>query len=392
MRCCGGELSMDLMNKYPRLSDLKKPAAKRIPKFVYAYLDSGTGHDRAKDENRAFLDGIELTPQFMRGRVDPDLTTELGTKTFKAPFGAAPIGLSSLIWPGAESIIGRAAKKHGFPYTLSTVAGESIEMVADSAGEMSWFQLYAPRDRDLMRDLLRRAKGCGYTTLVITADVPSPSRRERMRIAGAPLGSRGNSAFSPRVIWQSMLRPEWAVRTLLNGGARFRNMEPYAKNDGTMGITKFIGDQLNGSLDWDYLAEIRALWEGEIYLKGVLHGQDAARAINLGVNGIVVSNHGGRQLDAAPPPLAQLSAVRAAVGKDVPLIVDSGIMSGLDVVRVLAAGADFAMIGRGFMYAVAALGNKGGEHAATILLEEVRDVMAQLGLQTIDDVKRLGHG
>ena len=110
---------MDLMNKYPRLSDLK-PAAKRIPKFVYAYLDSGTGHDRAKDENRAFLDGIELTPQFMRGRVDPDLTTELGTKTFKAPFGAAPIGLSSLIWPGAESIDGRAAKKHGFPYTLST--------------------------------------------------------------------------------------------------------------------------------------------------------------------------------------------------------------------------------------------------------------------------------
>ena len=383
---------MDLMNKYPRLSDLKKPASKRIPKFVFAYLDSGTGHDRAKDENRAFLDSIELTPQFMRGRVDPDLTTKLGKKTFKAPFGAAPIGLSSLIWPGAESIIGRAAKRHGFPYTLSTVAGESIEMIAESAGEMGWFQLYVPRDRDLMRDLLRRAKGCGYTTLVVTADVPSPSRRERMRIAGAPLGSRGNSAFSPRVIWQSMLRPEWAVRTLLNGGARFRNMEPYAKNNGTMGITKFIGDQLNGSLDWDYLAEIRAEWDGEIYLKGVLHGQDAARAIKLGVDGIVVSNHGGRQLDAAPPPLAQLSAIRAAVGKDVPLIVDSGIMSGLDIVRVLSAGADFALVGRGFMYAVAALGNKGGEHAASILLEEVRDVMAQLGLSSIDEVKRLGNG
>jgi len=154
---------MGLMNKYPRLSDLKKPASRRIPKFVFAYLDSGTGHDRAKDENRAFLDSIELTPQFMRGRVDPDLTTKLGKKTFKAPFGAAPIGLSSLIWPGAESIIGRAAKRHGFPYTLSTVAGESIEMIAESAGEMGWFQLYAPRDRDLMRDLLRRAKGCGYT-------------------------------------------------------------------------------------------------------------------------------------------------------------------------------------------------------------------------------------
>jgi isopentenyl diphosphate isomerase/L-lactate dehydrogenase-like FMN-dependent dehydrogenase len=159
-----------------------------------------------------------------------------------------------------------------------------------------------------------------------------------------------------------------------------------------MGITKFIGDQLNGSLDWDYLAEIRAEWDGEIFLKGVLHGQDAARAIKLGIDGIVVSNHGGRQLDAAPPPLAQLSAIRAAVGKDVPLIVDSGIMSGLDIVRVLSAGADFALVGRGFMYAVAALGNKGGEHAASILLEEVRDVMAQLGLLSIDEVKRLGNG
>mgnify|MGYP001325282398 CR=1 FL=1 len=382
---------MDLMNKYPRLSDLKKPAAKRIPKFVYAYLDSGTGHDRAKYENRAFLDGIELTPQFMRGRVDPDLTTKLGSKTFKAPFGAAPIGLSSLIWPGAESIIGKAARKHGFPYTLSTVAGESIEMVAESAGEMGWFQLYAPRDRDLMRDLLRRAKGCGYSTLVITADVPSPSRRERMRIAGAPLGSRGNSAFSPRVIWQSMLRPEWAVRTLLNGGARFRNMEPYAKQHGAGQITKFIGEQLNGSLDWDYLAEIRKSWDGKMFLKGILHGQDAARAVSLGIDGIVVSNHGGRQLDAAPAPLAKLAAIRATVGPDVPLVVDSGIRSGLDVVRALSAGADFVLMGRGFMYAVAALGEKGGHHAATILLEEVRDVMAQLGLKTIDEVKRLNH-
>ena len=380
---------MNLMNKYPRLSDLKKPASKRIPKFVYAYLDSGTGHDHAKDGNRAFLDGIELTPRFMRGRINPDLTTKLGSKTFKAPFGAAPIGLSSLIWPGAESIIGCAAKKYGFPYTLSTVAGESIEMVSRSAGEMAWFQLYAPKDRELMRDLLRRAKGCGYSTLLVTADVPSPSRRERMRIAGAPLGSRGNSAFSSRVIWQSLLRPEWAVRTLFNGGARFRNMESYAKKNGAMGITKFIGDQLNGSLDWDYLSEIRAEWDGDIYLKGLLHGQDAARAVTLGINGIVVSNHGGRQLDAAPSPLAQLPSIREAVGDGVPLIVDSGIMSGLDVVRALAAGADFALIGRGFMYSVAALGKKGGEHAATILLEEVCDVMAQLGLKNIDEVKKI---
>ena len=220
---------MDLMNKYPRLTDLEAPAARRIPKFVFAYLDSGTGQDHAKDNNRAYLDGIELTPQFMRGRVNPDISTKLLGVTYKAPFGVAPIGLSSLIWPGAESILGAAARAHGFPYIISTVAGESLEMVAQSAGEMAWFQLYPPKDRAIMKDLLRRAKDHGYQNIVVTADVPAPSRREHMRIAGAPLGSRGNSSFTPRVIWQSMLRPQWAVRTLLNGGARFRNMEPYAK-------------------------------------------------------------------------------------------------------------------------------------------------------------------
>ncbi|MGB2095388.1 MAG: alpha-hydroxy acid oxidase, partial [Candidatus Puniceispirillaceae bacterium] len=320
-----------------------------------------------------------------------DLSTQIFGVTYNAPFGVAPVGLSSLIWPGAESILGAAAKAHGFPYILSTVAGESIEMVAQSAGEMAWFQLYAPKDRAIMKDLLRRAKENGYQNLVVTADVPAPSRREHMRIAGAPLGSRGNSSFTPRVIWQSMLRPEWAVRTLLNGGARFRNMEPYAKQHGAGQITKFIGEQLNGSLDWDYLSEIRKNWDGKMFLKGILHGQDAARAVNLGIDGIVVSNHGGRQLDAAPAPLAKLAAIRAAVGPDVPLVVDSGIRSGLDVVRALSAGADFVLLGRGFMYAVAALGKKGGHHAATIMLEEVRDVMAQLGLKTIDEVKQLNR-
>lgn len=380
---------MDLMNRYPRLSDLRDVASRRIPKFVFAYLDAGTGHDAARDNNRAFLDSIQLTPQFLRGRIEADISTTLFGETYHAPFGVAPIGLASLIWPGAEQILGATAKRNGFPYALSTVASDSVERVSKVADDMTWFQLYAPRDPELMRDLLSRARACGVKNIVLTADVPSPSRRERMRIAGAPLGSRGNSSFSPQVIWQSMMCPEWAIRTVLNGGARFRNMEPYAKNDGAMGITKFIGEQLNGSLDWDYLADIRAEWNGKLMLKGILHGQDAARAVKMGVDGLVISNHGGRQLDAAPQPLAQLAGIRAAVGDDVPLIVDSGIQSGLDVVRALAMGADFVLIGRAFMYAVAALGKKGGDHAAEILLEEVRDVMAQLGLQTIADVKSL---
>ena len=356
--------------KYPRLRDLEMPARRRIPPFVFAYLDSGTGHDVVRQANRDYYDAITLTPRFLRGRIDADLSTSILGQRFEAPFGVAPIGLSSMIWPGAEKILASAAANHGFPYTLSTVAGDSIENVAKAGGAKTWFQLYATKDRHITFDLLRRARDCGIETLVVTADVPAPSRRERMRVAGAPLGSRGNSTFTPRVIWQTAMHPGWAMRMMAMGGPKFRNMEPYRETHGHLPITSFIGQQLNGTLDWDYLEDIRAAWPGKMLLKGVLDGQDAERAVRVGVDGLVISNHGGRQLDAAPHPLERIGAIRAVVGRKLPLVVDSGIQSGLDIVKALACGADFVMIGRAFMYAVAALGKDGGEHAAAVLLEE----------------------
>ena len=377
------------MVKYPRLRDLEGPARRRIPPFVFAYLDSGTGHDVARQANRDYYDAITLTPRFLRGRVDADLSTSILGQNFEAPFGVAPIGLSSMIWPGAEKILASAAASHGFPYTLSTVAGDSIENVAKAGGANTWFQLYAAKDRDITFDLMRRARACNVETLVVTADVPAPSRRERMRIAGAPLGSRGNSTFTPRVIWQTAMHPGWAMRMVATGGPKFRNMEPYRETHGHLPITSFIGQQLNGTLDWDYLEEIRAAWPGKLLLKGVLDGQDAERAVRVGVDGLVISNHGGRQLDAAPHPLDRIGAIRAVVGKKLPLVVDSGIQSGLDIVKALACGADFVMIGRAFMYAVAALGKDGGEHAAAVLLEEMRDVMAQLGITSLSGLREV---
>ena len=373
--------------KDPRLRDLEVRARKKIPSFVYAYLDSGTGHDLVRASNRARYDQITLTPNFLRGRVDPDLSTTLLGTSYAMPFGIAPIGLSSLIWPGAERILARCALQRNFPYTLSTVAGESIERAAAAGGAMTWFQLYAPRDHDLCFDLLRRARDMGVETLIVTADVPAPSRRERMRIAGAPLGSRGNSKYSPHVVWQSMLRPEWALRMVMNGGARFRNLEPYADRMPGAPITKFIGQQLNGTLDWDYLDAIRDAWPGKMMLKGILDGQDAERAMRQGCDALIISNHGGRQLDAAPHPLDVLPQIRAVVGKKMPLIVDSGIASGLDIVKAFASGADCVLIGRAFMYAVAALGKDGADHAANVLAEELADVMAQLGIDTIKGLR-----
>ena len=375
---------MSDMLKYPRLTDLEKKAKRRIPPFMFAYLDAGTGRDFAKDANEAAYREISLTPQFLRGRVAADTSTTLLGKVYGAPFGVAPIGLSSTIWPGAEQILARAAKAHNFPYALSTVAGDSIERVSKVGGDITWFQLYPPADRDMCLDMMRRARECGVETLVVTADVPAPSRRERMRLSGGPVGSRGKSMYTPRVIMQSMSRPEWALRLLANGGPRFRNIEPYSDKFGGMGVTEFIGSQLNGGLDWDYLDIIRDRWPGKLLLKGILHGQDAERAARAGVDGLVISNHGGRQLDAAPHPLHQLPHIRAVVGNKMPLIVDSGIRSGLDVAKAIASGADFALIGRSFLYAVAALGKRGGEHAATVLIEELQDVMRQLGVASID--------
>ncbi|MEC8127038.1 MAG: alpha-hydroxy acid oxidase [Pseudomonadota bacterium] len=375
---------MSDMLKYPRLTDLEKKAKRRIPPFMFAYLDAGTGRDFAKDANEAAYREISLTPQFLRGRVAADTSTTLLGKVYGAPFGVAPIGLSSTIWPGAEQILARAAKAHNFPYALSTVAGDSIERVSKVGGDITWFQLYPPADRDMCLDMMRRARECGVDTLVVTADVPAPSRRERMRLSGGPVGSRGKSMYTPRVIMQSMSRPEWALRLLANGGPRFRNIEPYSDRFGGMGVTEFIGSQLNGGLDWDYLDIIRDRWPGKLLLKGILHGQDAERAARAGVDGLVISNHGGRQLDAAPHPLHQLPHIRAVVGNKMPLIVDSGIRSGLDVAKAIASGADFVLIGRSFLYAVAALGKRGGEHAATVLTEELQDVMRQLGVASID--------
>ena len=375
---------MSDMLKYPRLTDLEKKAKRRIPPFMFAYLDAGTGRDFAKDANEAAYREISLTPQFLRGRVAADTSTTLLGKVYGAPFGVAPIGLSSTIWPGAEQILARAAKAHNFPYALSTVAGDSIERVSKVGGDITWFQLYPPADRDMCLDMMRRARECGVDTLVVTADVPAPSRRERMRLSGGPVGSRGKSMYTPRVVMQSMSRPEWALRLLANGGPRFRNIEPYSDRFGGMGVTEFIGSQLNGGLDWDYLDIIRDRWPGKLLLKGILHGQDAERAARAGVDGLVISNHGGRQLDAAPHPLHQLPHIRAVVGNKMPLIVDSGIRSGLDVAKAIASGADFVLIGRSFLYAVAALGKRGGEHAATVLTEELQDVMRQLGVASID--------
>jgi len=231
-----------------RVSDMVEVAKRRLPPFVHAYMACGTGQQEAVGRNEQRLSEITLTPRLMRGRVSPDTSTNFMGQDFDCPFGISPIGLQSLIWPGSEVALAQAAKAAGIPYTLSTVAGASIEQVAAVNDTTSWFQLYAPNDPEIMVDLLSRAKKAGMKTLIVTADVPGPSRREEMRYAGAPIGSRNPMAITPRVFWQSLLHPTWALSVLAHGGKfRFRNLEPYAEASALRNISEFIGSQLNGS-------------------------------------------------------------------------------------------------------------------------------------------------
>ncbi|MGB1625515.1 MAG: alpha-hydroxy acid oxidase, partial [Candidatus Puniceispirillaceae bacterium] len=277
---------------------------------------------------------------------------------------------------------------HKIPYSLSTVAGADLETIGPIAGDMGWFQLYTPSDKAVMRDLLARAKAAGFKTLLVTVDVPGPSRREEMRLAGAPIGSRNPMALTPRVFWQCMTHPVWSLAALANGGKfSFKNLVRYSKPGDGDDITTFIGRQLNGSLTWEYLDEIRKEWDGPLIVKGILHTDDARQAVKAGADGLVISNHGGRQLDAAPPSITILPQIRDLLGNEAKLLFDSGVRSGLDVARALASGADFVLLGRAFMFGLACLGAQGGNHVADILKDELENTMVQLGVTTLDELK-----
>lgn len=367
-------MSLDL--RYPALSDLKTACKGRVPWFVWEYLDSATGTESVKARNRAALDSILFTPAVLKGQVTPDLTTRLLGQDYACPLGVAPVGMSGLIWPGAEAALARHAQDARIPYTLSTVATRLPEEIGPIAGDMGWFQLYPPKDPDIRADLLTRARKAGFRTLVLTVDVPGPSRRERQLRAQLAIPPK----TTPAILWQVAQRPAWALGTLRHGQPRLRLMEEYLKLDGNAPSTAHAGYLLRAAPDWGYLRELRALWDGPLIIKGVLRAEDAVQLRDEGVDAIWVSNHTGRQFDGAPAALHCLPAIRAALGPDVPILFDSGVESGLDILRALALGADFVMLGRGWHYALGALGARGASHLLHILRADLIANMVQMGI------------
>ncbi len=372
-------LHQKLDRRFASIADLEKAAKKRMPKFAFDYLHGGIGRETALDRNRAALDAICLRPQHITKGFEPQLQTELFGQTYAAPFGIAPLGLSGVIWPDAATLLARTAHKANIPFVLSTVATTSLEDIANTAPQNAWFQLYMPNDDTVNRSLIKRAITAGYKVLVVTVDVPSLGRRERDIRNGLSVPPK----ISLKNVIEAALHPSWSLQTLRNGMPDFANLSPYVPKDADMRTAAgYISSLARGHVGIERLKQARDLWPGTLIVKGIINQQDAKAAKDIGCDGIIVSNHGGRQLDAVPSTAQSIAEIRKTVGKKFPLLIDSGVRSGLDIARLLASDADFVFLGRGFAYGVAALGQRGTDHANYILTQELKNTMSQLGCPT----------
>ena len=373
----------DPSRRFQTIDDLRRRARRRIPRFAWEYLDSGEGDERAVHRNAESLQRVVMTPRFLRGRLEPDTQVELFGVRYGLPLGISPVGLTGLIWPGADLALADTAARCRIPYVASTVNTADVSVTGPRSAGMGWFQLYPPTDPEVRDGLLRRASEAGFTVLVVTADVPARARRERQTRERVTMPPR----ITPRHVTQAALRPAWSLGLLRNGLPRFHTLEPYVDRATLKELAGFVGAGLGGSLSWDYLAQVRDRWDGPLVVKGILHPDDAELCLDNGADAVIVSNHGGRQLDAAPAAVEALGPVVERIGGRVPVMFDSGVRSGLDVARVLALGADFAFSGRSFMYGLGALGTRGAEFAASLIGQQLVTVMHQLGCERLEDLR-----
>ncbi|HEY6979248.1 MAG TPA: alpha-hydroxy acid oxidase [Chitinophagaceae bacterium] len=370
-------------SNYPSIDDLRKKAQKKIPRFAFEYLDGGCNEDVNLQKNTTELREIELKPYYLRNYTSADLHTELFGHVYDAPFGIAPVGLQGLIYPNAPEILARAAFKHNIPFILSTVTTSSIERTSELTEGKAWFQLYHPAEAEIRNNILKRVADAYYPVLVILCDVPSFGYR--------PRDIRNGLAMPPEMtlknILQIMSKPGWAIKTLIHGSPSFETMKPYMPKGMSMKqLGLFMNRTFSGRLNEERIKPIRDMWKGKLVLKGVASEEDTEMALRLGFDGIIVSNHGGRQLDAGQSAVRSLLPVIKKYKDKIVIMMDSGIRSGPDVARTLACGADFSFMGRTFMYGVAALGKDGGNHTISILKTQLKQVMEQLCCASVRDL------
>ena len=375
-------MALKLDTRYPSIDDLRAKAQKKIPRFAFEYLDGGCNEDVNLIRNTAEIRDVQLKPNYLRKHHGSSLKTEIFGIEYDAPFGIAPVGLQGLMWPNSPEILAKAAFEHNIPFILSTVTTTSIERASELTEGKAWFQLYHPTENRLRDDIIKRAESAECPVLVILCDVPTFGFR--------PRDIRNGLAMPPKMnvsnILQAFGRPHWSLQTLKHGIPSFEVLKPYMpKGLDLKQLGKFMDQTFSGRLNEEKIKPIRDMWKGKLVLKGVASEYDAEEAIRLGIDGIIVSNHGGRQLDAGQSSIKPLTKIAEKYGDQIEVMMDSGVRSGPDVARAMASGAKFTFMGRSFMYGVSALGKRGGDHTISLLKTELQQVMEQLCCEKTTD-------
>jgi L-lactate dehydrogenase (cytochrome)/(S)-mandelate dehydrogenase len=363
------------------IDDLRKLAKKRMPKIAYDFVEGGVEDEDGLERNERMFRQHRLVPRYLVDVSVRDQSTELFGRRYSSPIGISPTGILALFRPGADLMLAEAARKANVPFIMSGSSTASIEDLARVAPEHGWYQLYAARDKSISEDMIRRAADAGLSTLVLTVDVPVHSNRERnvrngfTRPLKLSLGTR----------LDALRYPGWLADYLRNGTPMFPNWQPYAPAGADADtVAAFVASQTTPELTWKDVERFRALWPRSFVLKGIMHPEDAARAADLGCDGVMVSNHGGRQLDRAPSPLEVLPAIAATVGERLTLLLDSGVRRGADVLTALCLGAKFVFCGRPTLYGAAAGGSAGAAKALGIFRREIDLTMGQIGVASLD--------
>ena len=357
------------------VEDARKAAARRLPKMIFDYIDGAAGYELLAEENISAFRTIKLQPRALVNIESRSVEKTFLNQKRGLPFGVAPMGMCDLAWPGADKMLAKACNQFNIPLALSTMASSTIEQTRERAGDNAWFQFYVSGSKDAAMKLVDRASAAGYTTLIFTVDVPHVAPRVRDLRNGfkAPL------KIGPKQFIDFAMHPQWSISSLLSGVPTLANIDTES-DDG------FKRDSGRGAVDWQFLKHLRDYWPHKLIIKGVLSVDDALKMQQAGADGIYVSNHGGRQLDSAPASITVLPLMRRALGADYPIIIDSGFRDGESIIKALALGADYVMLGRPFSYGIGADGQRGLNTVITLLADQISAAMAQLGVTDLDSI------
>ncbi|MBS0452426.1 MAG: alpha-hydroxy-acid oxidizing protein [Proteobacteria bacterium] len=369
-----------------RISDFRTRARSRLPRFVFDYVDGAAEDEECIVRNESDLRALHLLPTCLRDTTQLDTSIEVFGSRWSSPFGITPVGFAGLVRPHGDMELARAAASIGIPFVLSTPSNDRIEAVRASAMNGSqWMQLYVMGDRSIAEQMVRRAKRAGYSALVLTVDATVSGMRERDVRNGFKLPFRPGL----KTLVDLATHPAWSLSMAMSGSPGFVNLTETEAKASPQVQAALLARTMDKSLTWESLRWLRSLWEGPLLVKGLLHPQDAKRALSYGVDGVVVSNHGGRQLDAAPSTISALPAVVDAVEGRVPVFVDGGFRRGSDVVKALALGARGVFIGRPAIWGLAVNGQAGVNSVLRLFADEIARTMTLLGTSRVSDLQPL---